>query len=117
MKFIQTISGLKEAIMKNCEAVKGLDECVRTSLGCNGLSNIVINHVEKVIVTTDATIISALEVQHPAAKVLCLSTAIQQRNLRWIKFCCCICWKRIKKCCIKFKERNTSISISTRIEF
>eukprot|EP00484_Ammonia_sp_Unknown_P028178 CAMPEP_0197024862 /NCGR_PEP_ID=MMETSP1384-20130603/5337_1 /TAXON_ID=29189 /ORGANISM="Ammonia sp." /LENGTH=586 /DNA_ID=CAMNT_0042453319 /DNA_START=104 /DNA_END=1864 /DNA_ORIENTATION=+ len=75
-------SGLEEAILKNCEAATGLAACVRTSFGPNGLSKIVINRIEKVIVTTDAaTIISELEVQHPAAKVLCLSAAMQQREI------------------------------------
>jgi len=75
-------SGLEEAIMKNCEAATGLAACVRTAFGPNGLSKIVINRVEKVIVTTDAaTIIAELEVQHPAAKVLCLSASMQQREI------------------------------------
>jgi len=75
-------TGLEEAIMKNCEAASGLAACVRTSFGPNGLSKIVINRIEKVIVTTDAaTIISELEVQHPAAKLLCLSAAMQQREI------------------------------------
>jgi len=75
-------SGLEEAIMKNCEAATGLAACTRTAFGPNGLSKIVINRIEKVIVTTDAaTIISELEVQHPAAKVLCLSASMQQREI------------------------------------
>eukprot|EP01084_Bolivina_argentea_P138234 243409_1 len=78
----KSFSGLEEAIMKNCEAATGLAACVRTSFGPNGLSKIVINRIEKVIITTDAaTIISELEVQHPAAKVLCLSAAMQQREI------------------------------------
>jgi len=75
-------TGLEEAILKNCEAATSLAQCTRTAFGPNGLSKIVINRIEKVIVTTDAaTIISELEVQHPAAKVLCLSAAMQQREV------------------------------------
>eukprot|EP01083_Nonionella_stella_P308330 1087255_1 len=78
----KTFTGLEEAIMKNCEAATGLAACTRTAFGPNGLSKIVINRIEKVIITTDAaTIISELEVQHPAAKVLCLSAAMQQREI------------------------------------
>jgi len=78
----KSFSGLEEAIMKNCEAATGLSACTRTAFGPNGLSKIIINRIEKVIVTTDAaTIIAELEVQHPAAKVLCLSAAMQQREI------------------------------------
>lgn len=76
------MSGLEEAIFKNCEAATQLGEVVRTSFGPNGLSKIVINRIEKVYITTDAaTIINELEVQHPAAKVLCLAAAMQQREI------------------------------------
>ncbi|ETO31624.1 hypothetical protein RFI_05498 [Reticulomyxa filosa] len=75
-------SGLEEAIFKNCEAATDLADVVRTSFGPNGLSKIVINRLEKVYATTDAaTIINELEVQHPAAKVLCLAAAMQQQEV------------------------------------
>ena len=68
--------------MKNCEAATGLVACVTTSFGLNGLSKIVMNCVARVIVTIDAAaIISELEVQYPAAKILCLSAAMQQRDI------------------------------------
>jgi len=75
-------SGLEEAVLRNCEAAIDVSEMVRTSFGPNGLSKIVINRIEKVFVTTDAaTIISELDVEHPAAKVLCLAAAMQQREI------------------------------------
>jgi len=75
-------SGLEESIMRNCDAAVEVSEMVRTSFGPNGLSKIVINRIEKVFVTTDAaTIISELDVEHPAAKVLCMAAAMQQREI------------------------------------
>jgi len=75
-------SGIEEAVLRNCDAVVELSEVVRTSFGPNGLSKIVINRIEKVFVTTDAaTIIAELEVQHPAAKVLCMAAGMQQREV------------------------------------
>jgi T-complex protein 1 subunit theta len=76
------MSGLEEAIMKNCEAATDLSETVQSAFGPYGLSKIVINRNEKVIITTDASaILSELEVQHPAAKVLVLAAAMQQREI------------------------------------
>ena len=40
---------------------------VRTSMGPNGMNKMVINHLERLFVTSDArTIVTELEVQHPA---------------------------------------------------
>lgn len=42
----------------------------------------VINHLEKLIVTGDAsTIISELEVEHPAAKLLALAARAQEQEI------------------------------------
>ena len=42
----------------------------------------VINHIEKLFVTNDAaTILSELEVQHPAAKMLVLATQQQEQEV------------------------------------
>ena len=61
------LSGLEEATYKNIEAAKQLSTCVRTSLGPNGMNKMVINHLERLFVTSDArTIVTELEVQHPA---------------------------------------------------
>jgi hypothetical protein len=43
----------------------------RTSLGPNAMRKLVINHLEKLFVTSDAaTIVQELEVAHPAARML-----------------------------------------------
>ena len=45
--------------MKNCVAATGLSVCARTAFGPNGLSKIIINRIEKVIVMSDAATIIA----------------------------------------------------------
>lgn len=73
------MSGLEEAVLKNIEACKELAVMVRTSMGPNGMNKMVINHLERLFVTSDArTIVTELEVQHPAAKILALSA-----NRQW----------------------------------
>jgi T-complex protein 1 subunit theta len=73
------LSGLEEAVLKNIEACQQLSVMVRTSMGPNGMNKMVINHLERLFVTSDArTIVTELEVQHPAAKILALSA-----NRQW----------------------------------
>jgi len=68
-------SGLEEALLKNIEAAKNIANITKTSLGPNGMKKMVINHLEKISVTSDAaSIIKELEVQHPAAKMLCMAS-------------------------------------------
>ncbi|KAI8906401.1 chaperonin Cpn60/TCP-1 family [Gorgonomyces haynaldii] len=65
------MQGLDEAVYRNIAATKELTEITRTSLGPNGRNKMVINHLEKLFVTSDAaTIMRELEVVHPAAKLV-----------------------------------------------
>ncbi|XP_076953108.1 T-complex protein 1 subunit theta-like [Bidens hawaiensis] len=76
------LSGLDEAVLKNIDACKQLSTITRTSLGPNGMNKMVINHLDKLFVTSDtATIVSELEVQHPAAKLLVLAGKAQQEEI------------------------------------
>ncbi|KAL9232988.1 hypothetical protein vseg_008035 [Gypsophila vaccaria] len=76
------LSGLDEAVLKNVDACKQLSDITRTSLGPNGRNKLVINHLDKQFVTNDAaTIVSELEVQHPAAKILVLAGKAQQEEI------------------------------------
>ncbi|GMI60333.1 hypothetical protein ScalyP_jg6705 [Parmales sp. scaly parma] len=69
------------AILRNVEAAKGLSAIVCTSLGPNGMNKLVINHLEKIIVTSDcATIVRELEIAHPAAKMLELASTMQEQE-------------------------------------
>ncbi|KAL9997971.1 putative T-complex protein 1, theta subunit [Helianthus anomalus] len=76
------LSGLDEAVIKNIDACKQLSTITRTSLGPNGMNKMVINHLDKLFVTSDtATIVNELEVQHPAAKLLVLAGKAQQEEI------------------------------------
>lgn len=47
-----------------------------------GMNKMVINHLEKLFVTSDAsTIVAELEVQHPAAKLLVMAAQAQQQEI------------------------------------
>lgn len=73
--------GVTGAVLKNIEAAKALAEMVQTSLGPNGMNKLVVNHLEKIIVTSDsATIVKELEVQHPAARILVLAAEMQEKE-------------------------------------
>ncbi|GAA5971963.1 hypothetical protein JCM21900_003131 [Sporobolomyces salmonicolor] len=75
-------SGIEEAVIRNIHAVAELSEIVRTSFGPNGRNKMVINHLEKLFVTSDAaTIIRELEVVHPAGKVLVMASQQQEAEM------------------------------------
>lgn len=75
----KSFEGLHGAVLRNTEAAKAIAGMVRTSLGPNGMNKLVVNHLEKIIVTSDcATIVRELEVAHPAAKILVLAAEMQQ---------------------------------------
>jgi len=72
-------SGLEEAIIKNINACKDISNMTKTSLGPNGMKKMVINHIDKIFVTSDAaTIMRELEVQHPAAKMVVMASKMQE---------------------------------------
>jgi T-complex protein 1 subunit theta len=75
------MEGVEGATLRNVEAAKGLATIVSSSLGPNGMNKLVINHLEKIIVTSDcATIVRELEIQHPAAKMLELAAEMQEQE-------------------------------------
>jgi len=73
----------EEATLRNTEAAKQLAAITRTSLGPNGMNKLVVNHLEKLFVTSDAaTIVQELEVAHPAARMLVLAAKMQEQEVR-----------------------------------
>lgn len=97
----QHISGLEDAVLRNIQAVSELSDLVRTSFGPNGAScillmytlsiillrpgrnKLVINHLGRLFVTSDAaTIIREIEVVHPAAKLLVMASQAQESEVR-----------------------------------
>lgn len=75
-------SGVAQTAMKNIEAVKELAAITRTSMGPNGMNKMVINHLSKLFVTSDsATIVSEMDIAHPAAKMVVLAAAMQEKEI------------------------------------
>ncbi|KAI9608356.1 hypothetical protein KEM48_003291 [Puccinia striiformis f. sp. tritici PST-130] len=75
-------SGIEEAVLRNIQAVSELSDLVRTSFGPQGRNKMVINHLEKLFVTSDAaTILREMEVVHPAAKVLIMASQQQESEI------------------------------------
>lgn len=75
----KTYDGIYGAVLRNIEAGKAISSMVQTSLGPNGMNKLVVNHLEKILVTSDcATIVRELEVQHPAAKMLVMASEMQE---------------------------------------
>ena len=69
-------------MVKNIEACRELSKIARTSLGPNGMNKMVINHLEKLFVTSDAAVIMReLEVAHPAARVAVMAAEAQEREV------------------------------------
>ncbi|KAJ2917725.1 hypothetical protein MD484_g2687, partial [Candolleomyces efflorescens] len=73
------VQGLDEAVLRNIQAVNELSDTVRTSFGRNKL---IINHLGRLFVTSDAaTIIRELEVVHPAAKLVVMASQAQESEM------------------------------------
>ncbi|CAD8076657.1 unnamed protein product [Paramecium sonneborni] len=71
--------GLEEAILKNIQACKEISNMTKTSLGPNGMKKMVVNHIDKIFVTSDAaTILKEMEIQHPAAKMVLMAAKMQE---------------------------------------
>lgn len=78
----QHYSGLEEAVIRNITACKDFAQSVRTAYGPNGMNKMVINHIEKQFVTSDAaTIIRELDIEHPAAKLMILGSQMQDSEV------------------------------------
>lgn len=67
---------------QNIQAVTALSNIVKTSLGPQGLDKMLVDEIGDVTITNDgATILKQIEVTHPAAKVLCELSQIQDREV------------------------------------
>ncbi|KAI9139856.1 chaperonin Cpn60/TCP-1 family [Paraphysoderma sedebokerense] len=76
------LQGLDEAVLRNINAANELTQIVRSSFGPNGRKKLIINHLEKLFVSSDAaTIIKELEVVHPAAKLLVMASQAQEQEM------------------------------------
>ena len=74
-------AGLEEAILRNIEACKGISNITKTSYGPNGMKKLVVNHIDKIFVTNDAsTILKEIDVHHPAAKLIAMAAIMQKED-------------------------------------
>jgi len=76
------LSGKEDVVLQSINAVKELSKITRTSYGPNGFNKMIINHLEKLFVTSDAaTILKELDVIHPAAKLVVMSSQMQEQEI------------------------------------
>jgi T-complex protein 1 subunit theta len=70
------------AVLRNIDACRTIASSVQTSLGPYGRNKLVINHLGKAVLTSDAaTILAQLDVVHPAAKLLVLASRQQEAEM------------------------------------
>lgn len=70
------------AVLRNIDACRAIAQTVQTSLGPYGRNKVVINHLQKMILTSDAaTILRELDVVHPAAKLLVMASQQQEAEM------------------------------------
>jgi len=76
-----TFSGVDEALLKNIEACKNLSRITKTSLGPYGMNKLIVNHLGKHFITSDTnTMVTELEVMHPAAKLIVMAAKAQEQE-------------------------------------
>ncbi|KUL85789.1 hypothetical protein ZTR_07351 [Talaromyces verruculosus] len=78
----QTHDAEDGAVIRNIEACRAISQTVQSSLGPYGRNKIVINHLQKMFLTSDAaTILRELDVVHPAAKLLVMASQQQDSEM------------------------------------
>lgn len=78
----QTYSSADGALARNVDACKEIATMVLTLMGPCGRNKIVVNHLQKVFITNDAaTMLSELDVIHPAAKLLVMASEQQKLEM------------------------------------
>lgn len=76
-------------VLRNVDACLQLSRMIRTSLGPQGRCKLVVNHLGKLIVTSDcASILEQVRIEHPAAQLLAAACTKQQEeygdNTNWV---------------------------------
>lgn len=76
------LRGHDEALLRNVEACEELCRALKASYGPKGLNKLVVNHLDKIFVTSDAsTILRELQIEHPAAKILVMASMRQEQEV------------------------------------
>lgn len=79
---LQSYDSEDGAVIRNIDACRTIASTVQTSLGPYGRNKIVINHLQKMILTSDAaTILRELDVVHPAAKLIVMASQQQEAEM------------------------------------
>jgi T-complex protein 1 subunit theta len=66
-------------MFRNIDACQQLSKMTRSALGPHGMNKMVINHLDKLFVTSDAaTIIKESDIHHPAAKMIAMAAKMQE---------------------------------------
>eukprot|EP00922_Rhytidocystis_sp_ex-Travisia-forbesii_P055523 GHVS01082233.1.p1 GENE.GHVS01082233.1~~GHVS01082233.1.p1 ORF type:complete len:543 (-),score=81.88 GHVS01082233.1:180-1808(-) len=74
----QQYSGVSEVALKNIEACRAVSNITQTSMGPNSMNKLLVSHLGKQMVTSDASVMATeMEVQHPAAKMLVMASKMQ----------------------------------------
>lgn len=74
--------GVDEAVLRNIEACSELCNTLKSAYGPKGLNKMVVNHIEKLFVTSDAgTIVRELQIEHPAAKIVVMASQRQEQEV------------------------------------
>eukprot|EP00922_Rhytidocystis_sp_ex-Travisia-forbesii_P055520 GHVS01082230.1.p1 GENE.GHVS01082230.1~~GHVS01082230.1.p1 ORF type:complete len:542 (-),score=95.21 GHVS01082230.1:253-1878(-) len=74
----QQYSGVSEVALKNIEACRAISNITQTSMGPNSMNKLLISHLGKQMVTSDASVMATeMEVQHPAARMLVMASKMQ----------------------------------------
>lgn len=70
------------AVLRNIDACRTISSTLQTSLGPYGRNKIIINHLQKLILTSDAaTVLRELDVVHPAAKLIVMASQQQEAEI------------------------------------
>jgi T-complex protein 1 subunit theta len=69
--------GIYEVTLNNIEACRGISEITKTSYGPQGMQKLIINHIDKLFVSNDAsTILREINVNHPAANLVNMAAQV-----------------------------------------
>ena len=78
----QTYASEDGAVSRNIQAVREITSMIRTAVGPCGRNKIVVNHLSKIFITSDAaTILRELEIVHPAAKLVVMASQQQENEM------------------------------------
>lgn len=73
------LTGTEATILRNIAAAVELSNLIRSSYGPNGMSKLIINHLDKLFVSSDAaTILRETEIAHPAASMVVMMAQMQE---------------------------------------